>query len=172
MAGLRQRSKLELILPAVVAKPVTDGLFPAEYVYLSLLEGEEVKFPPTDFFLRLAATAATMEQPAFAGGGGTTMPFRCDVEVTLWARLNVDQPYRDDALFLDPALGMLPKWSAVLKSYVADRSAGFDPVNAQGDYLMAEPMRPVSIDYLPRRHDDAWARVSSRWYFIWSQDLS
>jgi hypothetical protein len=172
MAGLRQRSKLELILPAVVNKPVTDGLFPAEYVYLSLLEGEEVKFPATDFFLRIAATGAAMEQPAFAGGGGATMPFRCDLEITLWARLGVDQPYRDDALWLDPALGMLPKWSAVLRSYVADHAAGFDPVNAQGDFLMGEPMRPVHVDYLPRRQGDGWARLSSRWYFVWAQDLT
>lgn len=162
----RVNSKLLTILPLLQTQLASVTGLATDYVYLSLEESEEFEFPGNDFLLVLTPRRFSLDQGVFVGGGVVTPKFDGTLDVTLWARYGVDQPYRADKLLTDVTLGILAKWDLVLKALL-----GFDPTVSTNQVLV-EPMRAINWEVQPRKGKPGWAKIASSWELKWNQDVT
>lgn len=168
MANLRNISVwLDTILSAVKDRLVDEGLFPAEYVFLSLVEEQGLP-PGTDRYAVLVPGAQRPDAGAVAGGGNRTFLLNGELDVILWARLSLDPVHRADSYLTHATLGALGTLRAIVKALQL-----FDPQDGNGDYLLTEPMRLASTGWRthPRRPQSGWGSISATWSFQYLADV-
>ena len=169
--AVRVRSTLETILPKVKDQVVKSADTELSQVFVSLQTDEEIAtHPPSDRFFVLTPDVYPVDVGALAGGGKYTLLFEGTLQLAYWVRYSTDQAYRNDRYLLDPEDGVLRVWTNVLAGFT---NPMFDPLNGDGNYLMAEPMRLARAGFRFRRRRVVvgWGKIHSLWELRWHQDV-
>lgn len=95
------------------------------------------------------------------GGGTDLLVFDCDLTITVYARLDLDEKGAQDYFLTDTVLGILKTVNQVIDSLNL-----FDPVDVNNVYLLACPMMVAAqVDKPTKCKEPGWGRVPIRFTF-------
>ena len=96
--------------------------------------------PPTpgQFFYVITPPPFQVDQGCFEGGGNEQLQIRQIFTVTICSAVQLDHPQQDTQFLIHGALGVIKRWSHVLKALSNHELADTD-----GNWILAEPIRPT-----------------------------
>ena len=162
---LAVQSQLQTWTPGT---PASSPILQAERVYISLADDDDwTSWPADDQFIVIAPSRYAADQADFAGGGTDLLTWDGVLAVAFWNRLSVDMANTDQKFLTDATLGILAQWK-----HIQTALSMFDPVDANGNGLLEQPMRPIAFEVRPRKRKSEWGKLASWWGIKWQQDLS
>ena len=170
MISQRVATKLEILLLAIRAKLSADLSWDQSRVDLVLSDEKELdQYPKDESFIQISPYRFNVDQPVLTGGGPTdalVMEGSPGIVVTIWKRVNLDRAGRAPAYLTDQTVGVVQLVRKILKSLTL-----YDPVDASGNGLLEEPMRPTAMEFRPKRPLD-WGKVAIFIEMKYQEDLS
>lgn len=165
MAGLRNIpvfiSDILLAMKVQLAEGSSYGggvsVLPDNNILISL-EQDQGQPPTDDQYVVLVPGPQLPDMDAIEGAAAATItPFNGEVGVIFWARLSVDQTYRDEAYLTDATLSALGTWRRIVKALQL-----WDATNKNGDYILQEPMRMTAAGFKFRKREPrtGWGNVA------------
>jgi hypothetical protein len=161
---------LDAIISQYIQPKLTtiDELFEPELVFTSLTQDQYTP-PADDQYVYLVPGRCVPDQGVIAGAApGTVTPMVAQIGVVLWSRLSVDVAQAVDSYLTDASLGALQMQRKIIKSLQQ-----YDPVNASGNFVFAQPMRLGDDGWLcrPRNTQAGWGSVAASFNVWFLADL-
>ncbi len=133
------RSRASVIIPLIRARIMAKLAFPAERVFYCQ------RPPPfdsqADQYVWLRKGRAKLDRPVWQGGGRVDTRRVLMLECNLRTRLATDETDRDNAWLFETSLG-----HEVYLDTLYDALQGFQPVDAQGNWTVTQPIEVTEED--------------------------
>lgn len=129
------------IIVLIRDKLVSDGVFTDNTVFISLNEDIQPINPPSTLFGLVVPGAQRFRQGDIAGGGRDNHAVNWSVRVCVLCNTGLDQGDRDTEFLTNATLGVYNKVIEVI-----DSLSMYYPTNVDADYVLIEPMRPLTIN--------------------------
>jgi hypothetical protein len=149
-------SDLPTILDLLRNQVVNVVPFATDRVFASLSEPHHFDWASSDAFLCITPKSGTLE--SFAGPGRYSSRYQVKFQVSLFARDNADQEFRDNRTINDRIKGVVSLYGGVLNAL-----HGFTGTSSgSGSSVFCQPCQIESFEIEPRRLSDTpWVKISS-----------
>lgn len=160
------RAKLSQILPVMQQRLMAVLGFPKERVKLSCRRNTP---HPHEQYVVVRPRSHITHQVYRHGGGRADTRVTRRVAVELWTRLALDETGDSEQWLLDASLGHLDR-----EHQIFDALENFQPLNAQGDWLVYQPLKlyPTSDPDLEEPDEPEWGRSVQEYDVSYVLDLS
>jgi hypothetical protein len=162
------RTSMPAILAQIRGRLRTVLRFPQERVLPDARDDDESEGPTkADQYVLIRVSPGRVVKASFVGTGRVASRMERDITVTLWTRLAADEQRSDAEWLSHPSIGHLQAehklWDALL---------GFQPVDDDGDWIVAAPIVPESVDAPKKaRRRKGWGHSSVRFTVEFVLDL-